>query len=224
MALVVTIFSAVQTEAKAIAKAVSAPVPIPSLPVHSTYGSIKIIHHLIGIKAVGLQNLSIGSDTGYILLAGLAGALDPSLAVGDLVLCDCPETLSTRLEIQRGLIHTGLDLAATPNQKAELFASSQARIVDMETAIVRAFAARRDILFVCLRAVSDSAHDRLDPKLLRIIDQWGKPRFSGVMEYLSGNLFRLFTLLRLARHSALATRHLQQGVLTVLDAIASTPL
>ncbi len=160
MALVVTIFSAVQTEAKAIAKAVSAPVPIPSLPVHSTFGSLKIIHHLIGIKAAGLPNLSIDSDTRYILLAGLAGALDPSLAVGDLVLCDCPERFSTRIEIQRGLIHTGVDVAATPAQKAELFASTQARVVDMETAVVRTFAARREIPFVCLRAVSDSAAER----------------------------------------------------------------
>jgi len=222
MSLVVTIFSAVHLEARAIARAIEAPVPTAVLPVHSTFEGLKIVHHLIGLRAVGLKSIRLDSDASCAILAGVAGALDPRLAIGDLVLCDCPEELSTRLEIPRRLIVTSDRVVATAAEKAELFATSSAGVVDMETTIVRKFAADRGLPFIALRSVSDTATHSLDPRVLGLIDQWGRARPGEVWSFISGNPFRLLSLLKLGRNSNRAARRLGEGVVTVLRAIGGS--
>src|SRR3954467_9656921 len=130
MSLVVTIFSAVHLEARAIARAIEARVPTPVLPVHRTFENLKVVRHLIGLRAVGLAKTTIDPDTRYVVLAGVAGALDPRLAVGDLVLCDCPDNLSPRLEIPRKLIVTSENVVATKAEKAALYSTTNAAVVD----------------------------------------------------------------------------------------------
>jgi phosphorylase superfamily protein len=219
MSLIVTIFSAVQLEARAIAHAIEAPVPTPVLPVHSTFENLKIVHHLIGLRALGLAKTKIDPDTSYILLAGVAGALAPHLSVGDLILCDCPEGLAPRLEIPRGLIVTSENVVSTKAEKAELFSKTGAAVVDMETSVVRDFAAKRNLPFVSLRAVSDSSSESLDPQLVRLIDQWGRARWGEVWGYIWSNPFRIFPLTRLGRDSGRAARRLGEGVVSVLRAM-----
>jgi len=219
MSLVVTIFSAVHLEAKAIAKAIAAPVPIPTLPVHSTFENLKVIHHLIGMRAVGLPNLTVDPDTRYILLAGVAGALDPHFRVGDLILCDCPEVLAPRLEIPRGLIHTAPDVICTMTHKAELFAKTGAGAVDMESALVRDFAAKGPTPFLSLRAISDSARQSLSPQLVHTVNQWGRVRKAELASFVIANPFRIFGLIGLGRDTSYACRRLGQGVVTILRAI-----
>jgi hypothetical protein len=219
MSLVVTIFSAVQLEAKAMARAIQAPVPTPVLPVHSTFENLKIVHHLIGMRAVGLPKARVDPDTRYIILAGVAGALDPGLAVGDLVLCDCPGELGARLEIGRGTVHTAMDLVSTPGQKAALFASTGAGVVDMETSAVREFAEKGGWPFVSVRAVSDSAGQWLDPGLVRLVDPWGRVRAGEVAAYVVGNPFRILTLMKVGREAGRAARRLGEGVVEVLRAV-----
>ena len=219
MSLVVTIFSAVHLEARAIARAIEAPVPTAVLPVHSTFENLKVVHHLIGLKAVGLAKASIDKDTNYVVLAGVAGALDPSLSVGDLVLCDCPDELSLRLEIPRKLIVTSDRVVATKAEKAELFSMSSAGVVDMETSIVRKFASDRSLPFIALRAVSDAANHSLDARIVGLIDQWGRAKPGEVWSYICGNPFRLFSLMKLGRDSNRAARRLGDSVVTLLRAV-----
>ena len=222
MSLVITIFSAVQLEARAIARAIEAPVPTPVLPVHSTFENLKVIHHLIGLRALGMANIKIDPDTNYILIAGVAGALDPHFVVADLLLCDCPEDLAPRLEIPRGLIVTSENVVSSKAEKAELFSKTGAAVVDMETSAVRKFAAQRNLPFISLRAVSDSAGQSLDPQLVRLIDQWGRARWGEVWGYIWSNPFRIFPLTRLGRDSGRAARKLGEGVVTVLRAIGGS--
>jgi len=222
MNLVVTIFSAVHLEAKAVAAAIQAPIPAPELPVHSIFENLKIIHHLIGLKGVGLGKTKVDPDTSYVLLAGVAGALDPSFSVGDVVMCDCPEDLARRIEIRRALVVTSETLVSTKAEKAALFAASGAAVVDMETSAVRKFAAERNLPFISLRSISDSANHSLDPKLVRLIDQWGRAKPGEVWGFIWTNPLRLFSLTRLGRDSNRAARRLGKGVVTVLRAIGDS--
>jgi len=199
MSLVVTIFSAVHLEAKAIARAIQAPIPTPVLSVYSTFENLKLVHHLIGLRAAALPKLKLDPDTSYILLAGLSGALDPRYRVADLLLCDCPADLAPKLEFPRALIHTAKDPISHPAQKAALFSTTGAALVDMETSAVREFADKRKVPFIALRSVSDTASQSLDPGLLKLIDPWGRAKWGEVASFVVGNPFRVFSLMRLGR-------------------------
>jgi hypothetical protein len=203
-------------EARAIAKAISAGVPRPGQPSESEFEGIRIIHHLVGIWAVGLVDIQIDPQTNYIIMAGVAGALDSSLVVGDVVLGDCPEAIAAAVRLRRGTIHTADRIVSTPAEKAELSNQTGASVVDMETAPVRAFAQRLQIPYIALRAISDTANQPLDPKLLKLVDPWGRPKPIALAKYLAANPTRISALMKLGRDSGLAAARVGEGVRKVL--------
>jgi adenosylhomocysteine nucleosidase len=100
-------------------------------------------------------------------MAGLAGALDPGLKIGDVVMDDATT---------RGRIYTADHLIATPAEKAALFRQTGALAVDMENAIVRRAAEAAGIPFIGIRAISDTADQAIDPAVLTIADEVGRPK------------------------------------------------
>jgi len=116
-----------------------------------------------------------------IISFGFAGALNPGLAVGDVVVCSSvlasPESSSPRCMCDAVLLSTaqaresrragcGIGvtapaLVASTYQKSALFTSSGADIVDMESYWIGVMAADNCIPFISVRAISDSAHDNL---------------------------------------------------------------
>jgi adenosylhomocysteine nucleosidase len=134
-------------------------------------------------------------------MAGLAGALDPSLAIGDLIIDDWPEGMPMPASAKRGAIHTARGIAATPAQKADLFAQTRAAAVDMESATVRQWALRHGAAFGAVRAISDRADQALDPIFLTFIDPWGRPKLRRILSSLVSRPKRLPALLRLGSDS-----------------------
>jgi Phosphorylase superfamily len=95
-----------------------------------------------------------------IVSTGLCGALDPSLQRGDIVVAgDAP--LQSPARFVRGAMHTANQVIGTADAKRSLRARTGAAAVDMESAMVEAEAARRQVPFWCIRAVSDTAGDSL---------------------------------------------------------------
>ena len=105
-----------------------------------------------------------------IVSTGFAGALDPTLQVGDVLLADCvrhgpnsypallPESCPER--VRRGSLVTVDEVVQTARAKRAL-ASGGAAAVDMEAAAVAAVAAERGLAFYCVRAISDRADQDL---------------------------------------------------------------
>lgn len=145
-----------------------------------------------------------------VLLAGLAGGLDPSLAVGDLIL-DAPDA-EGGVGLRRGAIHTAAGIVSTPTAKARLFARTGAAAVDMEGLAARSFAKNLNLPFLHLRAISDAATDALDPALLGWVDPFGRPRPLAAAAGLLRDPRRVAGVVRLARASGLALRSLSRGV------------
>ena len=95
-----------------------------------------------------------------IISAGLCGALDPALRVGDIVVSgDAP--LQSSAKFLRGEVHTVDRVVATARDKRQLRNQTGAVAVDMEAATVEQTAAEWKVPYLCVRAVSDTAGDTL---------------------------------------------------------------
>jgi adenosylhomocysteine nucleosidase len=90
--------------------------------------------------------------------AGFAGALDPSLKVGDILIparvIDAGDSSSVETGTGHGILVT-FGAVATPEQKVKLGKSFNAQAVDMEAAAVARAAAVRGVRFAAVKAISD---------------------------------------------------------------------
>jgi hypothetical protein len=161
--------------------------------------------HIIGIRAVHLPKLD-ARDISQIILAGLAGALDPVLKPGEVV-CD-GGSVAEFPNCRIAAIHTANHLVATPAEKAALFIETDAAAVDMESAIVRQFATPLKIPVLTIRAISDTAAEFVSPRLLRWIDSTGRPKPAAVAAGLVSRPWMIRSLIRLRNRSTLAMGNL----------------
>jgi adenosylhomocysteine nucleosidase len=117
-----------------------------------------------------------------VIAAGFGGALQDSLAVGDVVLAtevvdeagtcwpttwpgDLPAG-EWRPPLHRGRLLSVETLAAEAAQKNSLGQTHAALAVDMESAAVARLCSRRDVPFGCVRAISDTLPTSLSPLLV----------------------------------------------------------
>jgi adenosylhomocysteine nucleosidase len=121
-----------------------------------------------------------------VLSAGFAGALDPSLAIGDVVLAT--EIVDTkgnlwqttwpveplkgewRPPMRRGRVLTSPELVDTPEKKNDLGLRQQAVAVDMESAVLARLCSRNEVPFGCVRSISDRADTTLPSRLTELLN------------------------------------------------------
>lgn len=160
-----------------------------------------------------------------VISAGTCGALAPELGVGDLLL---PESVlgldGERLNVtpgahaaalrlapgaRQGLLLTSRDVVGTPEEKAERFHATAAAAVDLESALILAWAAGQGCPSLVVRAVSDTARQYLPSELGGVVTPTGKIR--------AGRAVALFlTHPRTIPHALL----LQRGTGRALQAVA----
>jgi hypothetical protein len=210
------ILAALEMETRAIAKALGAPFLRNCVMRHA---SAAIEVHTIGMRATRLpQLLSVLSLTSEdrFWMAGLAGALDPALHVGDVVVDADPSGTdlppSTGVSIRRGKIHTSDRLVALPADKGLLFAQTGALAVDMEQRIAREMLAPLSISVTGIRAISDTADTQLDPALLHLVDPIGRPKWPALAAAMFRRPALLLSLIRLERDSSRAARQLTRAI------------
>ncbi len=135
---------------------------------------VALVHTGVGDSAACRERLDFalrGADEGIgkvalVVSSGYTGALQPGLAVGDLIL---GENLSNpglaanaaRLlagwPLHSGALTTQPRVAETPAQKAALASETGALAVDMESGWIAAACAQAAIPMLCLRVVSDGS-------------------------------------------------------------------
>jgi len=131
-------------------------VAIGTLDVHS----VAVVHTGIGPVAAkaAAQTILEHARPHLWIGAGFAGALDPSLQVGDVVSQgDFEHDTKSK---KPGIISHALPVE-TANAKAILFPKTEASAVDMETTTLAAAAKAAGIHFQAIRAISDIATDDL---------------------------------------------------------------
>jgi adenosylhomocysteine nucleosidase len=130
---------------------------------------------------VALRYLLSRQKVTAIISTGFAGALTPTLKVGDIVVYSsviCADSLSTdhyaadtrllsiareckAVEFRSGLGITGLNLAANVWEKRKLNETTSAEVVDMESYWIARVADEYRIPLVIIRSVSDALVDSL---------------------------------------------------------------
>jgi adenosylhomocysteine nucleosidase len=135
-----------------------------------------------------------GHRPGVIIAAGFAGALDPSLARNDLVLpdeiVDCegfrgqvdkPAAFGAGIEHGRGRLLTVDKVVLLASQKAELRATYQADLVDMETSAVAEVCRDKLVRFLAVRVISDDAHTDLPREVSSVLAHGGSYRVGAAL-------------------------------------------
>ncbi len=137
----------------------------------------------------GAELLIAGHRPRWIVSAGFAGALDPTLARNDLVLPHevtdlegrCTRTfapipdLPASIRTQARLITVDKVITGSA-QKAELRRIQGADLVDMETSAVAGLAADRSLGFISIRVISDDARSELPAEVAGLISKTGSYR------------------------------------------------
>lgn len=153
-----------------------------------------------------------GDAPAAVIVAGLAGALDPTLQIGDVVI-DAPEpSIPADFPARSGRIHSTNQIVCAPKEKAELFARTGALAVDMELQIVRDAVRDKCIPVIGLRAISDRADEVVDPAVLRFVDDLGRPRIGAILWRFLRRPRLIRQAWRLARNSSIACRRLGEAV------------
>ena len=163
-----------------------------------------------------------------ILSSGLAGALDPVLKPGDVVIGSCciddadPSTSrrangSFDHELRRHVAkaHVGLIWAsdrpvATGAEKAQIYRETGALAVDMESHIAARVAARHGLPFAFLRVISDAADTTLPPAALAGMRPDGGIALGAILGSLARQPGQLPALFRTARDAGRAFRVLRR--------------
>ena len=149
-----------------------------------------------------------------LLSSGLAGALDPALAVGAIIL-DGDVSLVARLRAclpdavigrVRGSDHI---VATTAGKQALRFGGAIA--VDMESHIAARVAARQGLPFAALRVISDTAEETLPPAALVGMRPDGGMALSAVLASLVCRPAQLPALMRTGRNAGIAFRVLRRA-------------
>ncbi len=175
---------------------------------------------VIGIRAVRFDRGELSRFDG-VILAGLAGGLDPALGIGDVV-CDAPAQQPwLDLSLRHGRILTTDHLVATVQEKERLFRETGCLAVDMEGAIVRGTAESAGKPLLNIRGISDTASQCVPQRMVNWVDEVGRARPGRVTADLVGHPLLIASMIRLGRQSRIAMRRVAVAVREVVQSPAT---
>lgn len=158
-----------------------------------------------------------------VISIGIAGALDPTLVPGDVIVArgvrdesghyaaslDIAERLLGRLapHSKRVVLAeiAGVDAPIlTPSAKKAMFERTGAAAVDMESHVAAGFAAEHGLPFAAIRVICDPADRSLPPFVANALRNNGEVDIALVLASLARGTAKIGSLVRLARDAAIA--------------------
>ena len=227
-AKVLLIFTAIKTEYVAVKQVVDRWLAdTPSTVRTDHYDQMAV--EVIGIRAKHIRevipNYSHSRVVG-VIVAGLAGALSPELDTGDVIidsastnasaLAQFMDNMSCRKRVFVGPIHTSRHVVSTPEAKKQLYAESQALAVDMENSYTREFAMRREIPWLGIRSISDTAFESIPSEVMKFVDSSGNIKPWDLTRGLARHPGLIPAVVRLGKQTQVATRNLSDALAAVI--------
>ena len=154
-----------------------------------------------------------------LLSAGLAGACDPALRVGDIVRAGVVVDAKSGERYSDSQFHQVLVTAVSisgATEKKRLYESYGASAVDMEAATVARLAEARGVRFQAIKSVSDEANFEMED-LARFATPDGQFRVAGFAAYAIAQPLLWPKLIALARNSNRAVEALTRELQSILD-------
>ena len=198
----------------------------------------KIVHYAkseiiwVGNKqgsAYAQANTLVKNGCEILISFGIAGALDPQLSAGDLVIpksvtdakCNTFRTdynlhqqishhFSNKFKVSSGTLFGSETIIWDADEKKRLFDEYNTKIVDMESFGVARAANENNCSFLIVRSISDIANQSLPKESLKSIDLNNNIKLGNILIDLAKNPNELPSLLRLAQNSRKAHVCLQK--------------
>jgi adenosylhomocysteine nucleosidase len=199
-----------------------------------TCGEISRLHDgtLLAVSGIGCPAAEsaaralVDAQVSALMSFGLAGALDPALAAGAIMLpgelishdgarfATCKAwrervavSLGPDSAVSTGTLLTSARAIETPAEKAAAFRDTGAAAVDMESAAVAAVAAAHKLPFIAVRVIVDTAGDALPPSVMAASSA-GRVQIGRLIAGLVAAPREIAALIRLARRYRMAMRSL----------------
>jgi len=177
----VLVLTAIDVEARGLARHLGlARVERTEWP-HYRAGALEIT--CVGLRAARLEErVDEWARPGVVVSAGACGALAPKLATGDLVVPEtviAPDGHRHAIDALPGLGRSGTlltvaDVVESAAAKSRLWMETAALAVDMESAVIVAWARSRGLRAAVVRGVSDTATDAVPADLAGLVDVGGR--------------------------------------------------
>jgi adenosylhomocysteine nucleosidase len=169
--------------------------------------------------ALSAADALTGQGCTSLISCGLAGALDPALRPGALIVPSAVLAGDARHATDPALsrilggmsadtLHGADAIVTDAAAKRALWQQTGAAAVDLESGAVARVAAERGIPFAVLRAICDPAHRTLPPAVQASLDEGGGIALWRVFAALAANPAQLPLLIALAADAAAARRSL----------------
>ena len=150
----------------------------------------------------------------HVIVIGVAGSLDPDVAVGDVVIPEVVVDLSDGRELRpaplgsttaHGRLLTSNDFITDPAELGRL-RDQGATAIDMETAAIARVCEDQGCRWSVFRGISDDAFDpSVDDAILGLTRPDGSPNLGAVARFVAGDPRRVRLLARLGRDLKAAT-------------------
>ena len=221
-------FAALKPETEAVQTAVDRWThDCPAIARSGSYDNIKV--ECIGMRGGRLREVLpryAHQRVAGVIVAGVAGALAPELAIGDLVIdanstdadrvAEFMNAMSSQRRVRVGPIHTAKELVGSARAKKQLYKETNAIAVDMENIYTRQLAERRKVPWLGIRAISDTAFENISSKVVHFVDGSGTVRPWDLTLSLARKPMLIPQLIRLGRNTQSATRHLSDAIGAVI--------
>jgi adenosylhomocysteine nucleosidase len=171
----------------------------------------------IGTRQAGRTTERLLSENGeitHVVVVGVAGGVDPALAVGDLVVPAVVVSAATGKEYHptplgsrppRGKLLTTNQLQTGPDVLAQHL-QDEVTAVDMETAAIAEVCERGHVAWSVFRAISDTLSDAVvDASTLTMVRPDGSTDAGAALRYIVRRPWKIPRLARLNRDTKLAT-------------------
>jgi len=197
---------------------------------------ITVAHTGIGLSAASrsVRGLLEKHAPAALVSAGFAGALEPRLRVGDVLVATnhsaaewvqrCQELWKADTRVFFAELTTSEHAIASAAEKAALFRTTGAAAVDMETSAIAEACSGAGVPMLALRVISDTAHTALPLPFdvsYDLIRQ--RPRPAAVAYYLLRHPGSIAPLTRFIRHLGVAREELARCLMELLSDGARNP-
>jgi adenosylhomocysteine nucleosidase len=223
------VVAALASEARALGPSMprgSTPIPLSDLALLGG-GALLAVSGIGPGAAAAAATALVEAGASALMSFGVAGALDPTLEPGSVVLprellsgdgrryrADAiwRERVAAELNpshaVSEGSLLTSDRAIDTPEQKAAAFHGTGAVAVDMEGAAVAEIAAKHHLPFIAVRVIVDTAADRLPPAVIAA-SRAGRVKIARLVLGVAASPGEIPMLMRLARRYRLAMRTLR---------------